>query len=84
MRKRTKVTGLVSHTTPDGSSYQTALNKCLTGISRTRKAINKAYEVLGEKIRVNDTGYVTVFFCGKPMRLTSEEYNNHWLVAFDK
>ena len=82
MRKRTNMAGLVSHTNPDGSSYQTTLNKCLAGISRVEKTINRAYKALGEKTRISaDSRYKIVIFCGKPMRLTAEEYDR-WCMAY--
>ena len=82
MRKRTKVTGLVSHTTPEGKSYSTSMNKCFMAISKMAKSLNRAHEVLGDKIRESsNSNYKVVMFCGKPMRLTAEEYDR-WCMAY--
>ena len=83
MRKRTKISGLISHTTPDGVSYQTSLNKCLVGISRIKKNLNRAYRTLGERTIIDDTGYKTVLFCGKPLKLTLAEYNTYYKSAYE-
>ena len=49
MRKRTKMNGLVSHTTPSGASYQSGRNRCEQQIKRLQKLIDDGYEIIGVK-----------------------------------
>ena len=49
MRKRTKMNGLVSHTTPSGASYQSGKNRCEQQIKRLQKLIDDGYEIVGAK-----------------------------------
>ena len=45
MRKRTRMNGLVSHTTPSGASYQSGKNKCEQSIKKLQKLIDEGYEL---------------------------------------
>ena len=47
MRKRTRMNGLVSHTTPSGASYQSGKNKCEQNIKKLQKLIDEGYELTG-------------------------------------
>lgn len=49
MRKRTKMNGLVSHTTPSGASYQSGKNRCEQQIKRLQKLIDDGYEIVRAK-----------------------------------
>ena len=49
MRKRTKMNGLVSHTTPSGASYQSGKNRCEQQIKRLQKLIDDGYKIVGTK-----------------------------------
>ena len=45
------------------------------------------YEITAAKSkrrRIKKENFKIVMVFGKPMRLTIEEYNNHWLIAFGK
>lgn len=85
MRKRTKMNGLVSHTTPSGDSYQSGKNKCETGIKKLQKLIDAGYELTGvAKKPVEKENFKIVMVFGKPMRLTIQEYNDHWNFRIDK
>ena len=84
MRQRTKMNGLVSHTTPSGASYQSGKNKCEMGIKRLQKLIDTGYELTGIKKPVEEENFKIVMVFGKPMKLTVQEYNDHWNFRIDK
>lgn len=84
MRQRTKMNGLVSHTTPSGASYQSGKNKCEMGIKRLQKLIDTGYELTGIKKSAEEENFKIVMVFGKPMKLTIEEYNTHWNFRIDK
>jgi hypothetical protein len=83
MRQRTKMNGLVSHTTPSGASYQSGKNKCEQSIKRLQKLIDTGYELTGVK-KPEEPDFKVVMVFGKPMKLTIEEYNTHWNFRIDK
>lgn len=83
MRQRTKMNGLVSHTTPSGASYQSGKNKCEQSIKRLQKLIDTGYELAGVK-KSEEENFKIVMVFGKPMKLTIEEYNTHWNFRIDK
>ena len=83
MRQRTKMNGLVSHTTPSGASYQSGKNKCEMGIKRLQKLIDTGYELTGAK-KSEEENFKIVMVFGKPMKLTIQEYNDHWNFRVDK
>ena len=83
MRQRTKMNGLVSHTTPSGASYQSGKNKCEQSIKRLQKLINDGYELTGTKKHEEENFKIVMVF-GKPMKLTIQEYNDHWNFRVDK
>ena len=83
MRQRTKMNGLVSHTTPSGASYQSGKSKCEQGIKKLQKLIDAGYELAKvEKVEKPEFKIVMVF--GKSVKLTIEEYNTHWNFRIDK
>lgn len=82
MRKRTNMSGLVSHTSPSGASYQSGKNKCEMSVKKLQKLIDTGYELAGVKKEEPNFKIVMVF--GKPMRLTIQEYNDHWNFRIDK
>jgi len=84
MRQRTKMNGLVSHTTPSGASYQSGKNKCEMGIKRLQKLIDTGYELTGIKKPAEEENFKIVMVFGKPMKLTIQEYNDHWNFRIDK
>ena len=85
MRQRTKMNGLVSHTTSSGASYQSGKNKCEMGINRLQKLIDAGYELAGiSKKPAEEENFKIVMVFGKPMKLTIQEYNDHWNFRIDK
>jgi len=84
MRQRTKMNGLVSHTTPSGASYQSGKNKCEQSIKKLQKLIDTGYELTGISKKHKEENFKVVMVFGKPMRLTIEEYNTHWNFRIDK
>ena len=47
MRLKVKMSGLVSHTTPNGKSYSSGRNKCEQGVKKLQKLIDEGYELTG-------------------------------------
>ena len=84
MRQRTKMNGLVSHTTPSGTSYQSGKKKCEQSIKRLERLIDAGYELTGVAKKPEEENFKIVMVFGKPMRLTIEEYNTHWNFRIDK
>ena len=84
MRKRTNMNGLVSRTTPSGTSYQSGRNKCEQGIIRLQKLLDEGYEISGIKKVQQSEEFKIVMVFGKPMKLTIQEYNDHWNFRIDK
>ena len=84
MRQRTKMSGLVSHTTPSGASYQSGKNKCEQSIKRLQKLIDTGYELTGISKKPEEENFKVVMVFGKPMKLTIEEYNTHWNFRINK
>lgn len=83
MRTRTKMLGLVSHTTPNGKSRTSSENRCRMSLNKLQKLVDEGYELTGVKKR-KETRFKTVMVFGKPMKLTIEEYNTHWNFRIDK
>ena len=75
--------GLVSHTTPNGKSYTSGKNKCEMGINRIQKLIDAGYELTGTK-KAEKENFKIVMIFGKPMKLTIQEYNDHWAFNIQK
>ena len=85
MRTRTKMNGLVSHTTPSGASYQSGKNKCEQKLKRLQKLIDEGYRLANvEKKEPEEPEFKIVMVFGKPMKLTIQEYNDHWNFRVDK
>ena len=85
MRKRTNMNGLVSHTTPNGKSYSSGRNKCEQNIKKLQKLIDAGYEISGiKKVQPEESEFKIVMVFGKPMKLTIQEYNDHWNFRIDK
>ena len=96
MRKRTKMYGLCSHTTPDGNSHmgeQEILRKKFDAGTITEEELRAyAFMSVGQHFKsitvdgklsfdipVDHKGFVTVKIFGKDMKLTVEEYKNHYM-----
>ena len=73
--------GLVSHTKPTGQSYISKENKCRMSINKLQKLLDEGYEISGIKKHPEEPKFKIVMVFGKPMKLTLQEYNDHW--AFD-
>lgn len=85
MRKRTNMNGLVSHTTPSGASYQSGKNKCEMGIKRLERLIDAGYKMSGAtKVKHEEPEFKIVMVFGKPVKLTVQEYKDHWTFDIQK
>lgn len=47
MRLRVKMTGLVSHTTPDGKSRTSSENRCRQGVKKLQKLLDESWKITG-------------------------------------
>ena len=83
MRKRTNMNGLVSHTTPSGTSYQSGRERAEQKLKRLQKLLEQGYEIAGIK-KKEEPDFKIVMVFGKPMKLTLEEYNTYWNFRIDK
>ena len=84
MRQRTKMSGLVSHTTPNGKFYTSGRYKCEIGVKKLQKLIDAGYKLTGVKKANEESNFKIVMVFGKPMKLTIQEYNDHWNFRIDK
>ena len=81
------MSGLLSHTTPNGKSYSSSENKCRAGINKLQKLLDEGYEISGIKKsqpKESEEQFKIVMVFGKPMKLTIQEYNDHWNFRVDK
>ena len=83
MRQRTKMLGLVSHTTPNGKSRTSSENRCRMSLNKLQKLVDEGYELTGVK-KKEEPEFKVVMVFGKPMKLTIEEYNTHWNFRIDQ
>ena len=83
MRQRTKMNGLVSHTTPNGKSHTSSENKCRMSLNKLQKLVDEGYKLTGVK-KEEEPNFKIVMVFGKPMKLTIQEYNDHWNFRVDK
>lgn len=83
MRQRTKMNGLVSHTTPDGKSQTSSENRCRMSLNRLQKLVDEGYKLTSVKKREEGNFKIVMVF-GKPMKLTIQEYKDHWNFRIDK
>ena len=78
-RKRTRMSGLVSHTMPTGKSYSTPESRCRAKLHRFSKLVEEGYKLIGAE----KEDYKVVMILGKPLKLTIEEYDKYYKVAFN-
>ena len=78
MRQRIKMSGLVSHNTPDGKSRTSKENKCRMSLDKMQRLLNEGYKLTGVK-RASDTTpkEVEVAIFGGKVRMTFAEYQQH-------
>lgn len=57
MRTRVKMSGLVSHTTPDGKSRTSSENKCRQNIKKLEKLIGEGWEITGANKKSSETEF---------------------------
>lgn len=86
MRQRTKMNGLVSHTTPNGKSHTSGENRCRMNLQKLEKLVADGYQITGVKKNPanQEENFKIVMVFGKPMKLTIQEYNDHWNFRIDK
>lgn len=78
MRQRTKMSGLVSHNKPSGSSFQSKRNRCEMNIKKLENLITEGYKLTGVKRAADATPKeVEVAIFGGKVRMTFAEYQEH-------
>lgn len=83
-RKRTKISGLVSHATPE-ALYMGEVEKLKRKFNKgtiTEPELRKYVSFLMLEKRMPQTTTITVKFGGKEMVLTIEEYNKYYKPAY--
>ena len=74
MRKRTKMSGLISHTNPDGKSYVSHKERCNANLNKLEKLINEGYRIVGCTKRTKTPKEVVVSVFGGKVKMTFTEY----------
>jgi hypothetical protein len=74
MRKRTKMSGLISHTNPDGKSYVSHKERCSNNIRKLENLINEGYRIVGSEKRTKTPKEVIVSIFGGKVKMTFSEY----------
>lgn len=74
MRKRTRMSGLVSHTNPDGRSYVSHREKCSNNLRKLENLINEGYKIVGSTKRTKTPKEVVVSVFGGKVKMTFTEY----------
>ena len=75
MRRRTNMSGLVSHTTPDGKSRTSSENRCRQGIKKLQKLIDENWEIISAK-KKEDKKVLTIML-GKEYKVTIEYFKKN-------
>ena len=79
------MSGLVSHTTPNGKSHTSSENRCRMSLCKLQKLVDEGYKLTGvSKKPAEEENFKIVMVFGKPMKLTIEDYNTHWNFRVDK
>jgi hypothetical protein len=60
-RMKTNMSGLVSHTTPNGRSYTSSQNKCEVGIKKMQKLLNEGWVPVSASKKQNDSSEFKMF-----------------------
>lgn len=64
-RKRTNMNGLVSHTCPNGSSYQSRKEQCKEKLKKLQKLLDEGYRVAGVKTENSPKAIITMVLGNK-------------------
>ena len=68
------MSGLVSHTNPDGRSYVSHREKCSNNLRKLENLINEGYKIVGSTKRTKTPKEVVVSVFGGKLRMTFTEY----------
>ena len=68
------MSGLISHTIPDGRSYVSHKERCTANLNRLEKLINEGYRITGCAKRTKTPKEVVVSVFGGKVRMTFTEY----------
>jgi hypothetical protein len=68
------MSGLVSHTNPDGRSYVSHREKCSNNLRKLENLINEGYKIVGSTKRTKTPKEVVVSVFGGKVKMTFTEY----------
>lgn len=68
------MSGLVSHTNPDGRSYVSHREKCSNNLRKLENLINEGYKIVGSTKRTKTPKEVVVSVFGGKVKMTFAEY----------
>lgn len=77
MRVKTKMSGLVSHTNPDGRSCISRKEKCMNHLRKLENLINDGYRITGCAKRTKEPKEVIVSIFGGKLKMSFTEYQRH-------
>ena len=73
------MSGLISHTNPDGRSNVSHRERCTANLNRLEKLINEGYKITGCTKRTKTPKEVIVSVFGGKVRMTFTEYQEKGL-----
>lgn len=76
-RKRTNMNGLVSHTCPNGSSYQGRKEQCKEKLKKLQKLLDEGYRVAGVKTENSPKAIITVVL-GNKTRIETKVFEERY------
>ena len=76
-RKRTNMNGLVSHTCPTGTSYQSGKERCKEKLKKLQKLIDEGYRVAGVKTENSPKAIITVVL-GNKTRIETKVFEERY------
>jgi hypothetical protein len=76
-RQRTKMNGLISHTTPDGRSTVSHRERCTNNLRKFEKLVNEGFKLIGATKRTQQPKEVVVKVFGGKVKMTFAEYQQH-------
>lgn len=75
MRKRTNMSGLISHTTPNGKSYSSSESRCRVGIQKLQRLVDEGFKITGTELKkIGNPKEVIVSVFGGKLKMTFTEY----------
>ena len=78
MRQRTKMSGLVSHTSPNGKSCVSHKEHCINKLHKLEKMLDEGWKIIHSEVKKSATPKeVVVNIFGGKVKMTFAEYKQH-------